>query len=47
LNPAELKRALAAKLDLLHQAYKTKSLKVDEKEKAEIFRLGFYMTQPV
>jgi len=46
LNPAELKRAIEAKLDLLYQAHKMKSLKVEEEKNFHSLRLPFYVTQP-
>lgn len=44
LNPAELKRAITRKLDLLYQAYKAKKQKV-KKKNTEIVGLPFYVTQ--
>jgi len=47
-NPAELKRAIDRKLDLLYKAYqkKNKSPKVELKKKLEPNSLTFIMTQP-
>lgn len=47
LNPAELKRSLTAKLDLLRQTHKTKGLKVETKKEIELVGLPFYVTQPI
>lgn len=46
LNPAQLKRTIEAKLNLLYQAYKTKSSPPERKQNLEPFRLHFQMTQP-
>jgi hypothetical protein len=48
LNPAELKRVIDRKLNLLYKAYqkKNKSIKVEPKKKLEPNSLTFIMTQP-
>jgi hypothetical protein len=48
LNPAELKRIIDRKLNLLYKAYqkKNKSIKVEPKKKLEPNSLTFIMTQP-
>jgi hypothetical protein len=48
LNPAELKRAIDRKLDLLYKAYqkKNKPSKVEPKKKLKPNSLTFIMTQP-
>ena len=48
LNPAELKRAIDRKLNLLYKAYqkKNKSRKVEPKKKLKPNSLTFFMTQP-
>jgi hypothetical protein len=48
LNPAELKRAIDRKLDLLYKAYqkKNKTLKVEPSKKLKPNSLTFNMTQP-
>jgi len=48
LNPAELKRAIDKKLDLLYKAYqkKNKSQKVELKKKLKPFSVRNYIAQP-
>jgi predicted transport protein len=48
LNPAELKRAIDRKLNLLYKAYqkKNKFIKVEPKKKLESNSLTFIMNQP-
>jgi hypothetical protein len=48
LNPAELKRTIEKKLDLLHQIYKdkNKTIKVETKKKLKPFLVRNYIAQP-